>query len=312
MKKTILFLAAVLMLFSCQKEIDSTSDEMVEIKLSSGMNASATTRAAITTDYFPTGNGVYAVTAYKGDAEPTSFSGSYFENAFVNSTATDATNENNHNAFATAKYYPMDGGKLYFYAYAPVVASDGTVGHGYTAGSGETTPNVTWTIDGQQDIMSAKNIQGISKTTAKDTVGLIFHHQLQLLKFKFKAAEGFDASGVKVTSIKISGMKTNPTLDLKAGTLNWAATTGDFTISPNADINDKEITETILTEPVDALPLTVVAGGITYSLPDFTLQKEVAAGNSHLITLTFTPTGIIPTATIVNWKDAGESTGVLK
>ena len=119
MKKTFLFLAAVLMLFSCQKEIGSTSDELVEIKLSSGLNATATSRAAITNDYFPTADGVYAVTAYNGDAEPTSFSGSYFENAFVNSTATDAST-NNHNAFATAKYYPMDGSYLYFYAYANV------------------------------------------------------------------------------------------------------------------------------------------------------------------------------------------------
>ncbi len=330
--KTISVIASLLCtaaLLSCSKEgsdiTPAPDDTRAAIVPTAGlsMNATPSVRAAlpsgpISGTTFPASTeSVFAVTAYKGTAAPTSdYSSAYFDNEAVDSNAEGAESPL---SFTTAQYYPADAEKLYFYAYSPVSTSD------YTAGTASAAPTVAWTIDGQQDIMWAKADGGIGKVSAGTTQAqpnFTFGHLLKQVRFKLVRGESF-GDGLSATSVKITNCRTQASLNPITGDLTFSGDadqslelSGSFPIR-TADQADQQIGSLLCQAGETALDIEVVAAGITYRT-DVTLKSNDSAvtaggaGVSHLVTLTFIGTQIIPSATITDWVDAGETNGTIE
>lgn len=288
------------------------------------MSAATTSRAAlpagpVTGDKFPNSTeNVFAVTAYKGTAAPSSdYSNAYFDNVAVNSDAEGKL------SFMNTQYYPADAEKLFFYAYSPVSTD------GYTAGTASGAPTVTWTIDGQQDIMWAKADGGIGKVSAGTTQPqpeFNFGHKLKKIDFKLVQGTGF-GEGIRATSVMITNCRTQASLNLATGTLAFdgdadqsigLSSKEGYLIVPSAQANDAAPIGCVMCQAGETkLDIEVVAQGITYKT-SVTLKSNKdgvtagAAGVSHLVTLTFIGTQILPTAEIVDWEDAGETTGTIE
>ena len=116
--------------------------------------------------------------------------------------------------------YPQYGDWLYLVAVAPQPTS-------YTADAG----TVSYTLDGQTDILYAKQIQGnrwdgsrFSNNTDKTVTPLVYTHQLTQLKFKAKKAAEKGLT-VKVKSITVKGVTSTMILTLKDGNATFSGST---------------------------------------------------------------------------------------
>ena len=309
-------------LASCSKEesgiTPAPAGTQTAIVPSAGLSMSATpsVRAALpggpvsgTTFPVSTEN-VFAVTAYKGTGAPSSdYSNAYFDNQAVNSDADGKL------SFQNVQYYPADAEKLYFYAYSPVSTS------GFSAGTASATPTVAWTIDGQQDIMYASVVSGIGKVSAGTTQPqpeFSFNHLLKQVRFKLGKGEGF-GEGIYASSVKITNCRTQASLNLITGALTF---TGDANqpigFSGNYAIQKSgvEIGSLLCQAGETGLDIEIVAAGVTYKTSvTLSSNSDITAGGagvSHLVTLTFIGTQIVPSATITDWVDAGETSGTIQ
>lgn len=258
---------------------------------------------------------VFAVTAYKGEAAPGSdYSNAYFNNAAVNSDADGKLN------FTTAQYYPADAQKLYFYAYSPVSTT------GYTQGTSSDAPTTKWTLTGKEDLMYASVTGGIAKAGAgaqQSQPNFTFRHLLKQVRFKLVRGTGF-GDNISAERISITNCKTAASLNLITGKLDFTGEASNLSLPRTEGTTypiagseaATEIDDCILCEPGADLNIEVVAQGITYKTNVTLTGGDGAtaggAGVSHLVTLTFIGTLIEPDATIVNWVDAGETTGEIK
>lgn len=138
--------------------------------------------------------------------------------------------------------YPQYGDWLYLVAVAPKPTSYADADAG----------TVGYTLDGQTDILYAKQIQGnrwdgsrFSKNTDNTVRPLVYTHQLTQLKFKAKKA-GDKGLTVKVKSITVKAVTSAMTLTLKDGN---AAFSGSSNLALTlADGNGTEIKSTTATE----------------------------------------------------------------
>lgn len=322
---------ALAALASCSKDDGNITDGGIQddsrtaIVPSASLNASAASgsRAALPegpvagTTFPASTEKLFAVTAYKGTTAPSSdYSTAYFDNEAVDSDAEGRL------SFETMQYYPADGEKLYFYAYSPVraAASDGD---GYTAGTASGAPTVKYTITGQQDILWAKADDGTGKVSAgtvQPQPEFGFEHLLKRVRFKLVRGEGF-GDGIHATRISITGCRTQASLDPISGTLTFSGEGSPLSLAGNYAIQSAEqaaeISESLMCEPGPALSLEVEAQGITYrtSVTLTSSDSGITAGGagvSHLVTLTFIGTQIVPEASIEPWIDAGETEGTIK
>lgn len=332
MRTRILAIAAcVALLASCSKEdnpggtVNGPDEGRTAIVPTAGVSMSATSRAALPsgpirgTTFPASTENVFAVTAYKGTTAPLSdYSSAYFNNEAVDSGADRKL------GFQNVQYYPADAGKLYFYAYSPVCTATSGDSKGYTAGTTSTEPTVTWTIDGQQDIMWASVTEGIGKVsagTSQPQPKFQFRHLLKQVRFKLVQGEGF-GDGINATSVKITDCRTQASLNLITGELTFSddasqslELSGSNTIKPEAQA--EEIGSILCQAGETKLSIEVQAAGITYQTTvNLTSDDDTvtagAAGVSHLVTLTFKGTQIVPEATIIDWKEAGVTTGEFK
>ena len=136
--------------------------------------------------------------------------------------------------------YPQYGDWLYLVAVAPQPTS-------YTADAG----TVSYTLDGQTDILYAKQIQGnrwdgsrFSKNTDHTVRPLEYTHQLTQLKFKAKKAADKGLT-VKVKSITVKAVTSAMTLTLKDGNATFSGST-DLALTLADD--GKEIKSTTATD----------------------------------------------------------------
>lgn len=325
MKKTniIAFLLCMAALASCSKEesgiIPVPDGPQTAIVPTAGLSMSATpsVRAAlpggpVSGTTFPKGTeDLFAVTAYKGTAAPSSdYSNAYFDNETVDSDAEGKLN------FTTAQYYPADAEKLYFYACSPVSTS------GFTAGTASAVPTVAWTIDGTQDIMYANVVSGIGKVSAGTTQPqpeFSFNHLLKQVRFKLVKGEGF-GDGIYASSVKITNCRTQASLNLITGALTFTGNadqsigfSGNYAIQKSG----VEIGSLLCQAGETGLDIEIVAAGITYktSVTLKSTSTDITAGGagvSHLVTLTFIGTQIVPSAAITDWVDAGETSGTIQ
>ncbi|WFE83780.1 fimbrillin family protein [Parabacteroides chongii] len=136
--------------------------------------------------------------------------------------------------------YPQYGDWLYLVAVAPQPTS-------YTDADAD-AGTVGYTLDGQTDILYAKQIQGnrwdgsrFSNNTDKTVTPLVYTHQLTQLKFKAKKAAE-KGLAVKVKSITVKGVTSTMTLTLKDGNATFSGST-DLVLTL-ADGNGTEIKST--------------------------------------------------------------------
>lgn len=325
MKKTNIIASFFCMaaLASCSKEesgiTPAPAGTQTAIVPTAGLSMSATpsVRAALpggpvsgTTFPVSTEN-VFAVTAYKGTGAPSSdYSNAYFDNQAVNSDADGKL------SFQNVQYYPADAEKLYFYAYSPVSTS------GFSAGTASATPTVAWTINGQQDIMYASVVSGIGKVSAGTTQPqpeFTFNHLLKQVRFKLVKGEGF-GDGIYASSVKITNCRTQASLNLITGALTFTGNadqsigfSGNYAIQKSG----VEIGSLLCQAGETDLDIEIVAAGVTYktSVTLTSLNTDITAGRagvSHLVTLTFIGTQIVPSATITDWVDAGETSDTIQ
>lgn len=324
-----MLLCTATVLASCSKDDSGTAflpdTTPSAIVPTAGMNISAAPsgRAAlpegpIEGTTFPTSTeNVFAVTAYKGEAAPNSdYSKAYFSNEAVNSDADGKL------SFATKQYYyPADAQKLYFYAYSPVSTT------GYTPGTNTTAPTTAWTLTGKEDLMYASVTKGIAKAgaeTQQSQPNFTFKHLLKQVRFKLVKGTGF-GDNISAERISITNCKTTASLNLITGTLDFTGETSTLSL-PRTEGSTTyliagseaatEIDDCILCEPGADLAIEVEAQGIIYktnvTLSGASGVTAGGAGISHLVTLTFIGTSIKPDATIVDWVDAGETSGDIK
>ena len=300
-------IVATALLCSCSKEPvesfaegDPTSPILPDAGVAATVETKADLSGAVSGKAFPANTAkVFSVVGYKGTAAPTTnWSSPYIANIAVNSGASSTL------SFATPQYYPVDGSKVYFYAYSPVSGAT------YTAGSGSVAPKVAWTITGAQDIMAAQVTTGIAKNPIpanQQQPTFPFTHKLKQVKFKVVKEASFE-DNIKLTSLKIIGAKTAATMDLSTGTVSWGSTTGDLNVYNNS--TGQALTTTVASvgsaqmfEPGTSFKVRAIAGGVTYADATVTLAGTNAgqAGVSHEVTLTFKRSGIVPKATITNW-----------
>ncbi|WP_300867328.1 fimbrillin family protein [uncultured Alistipes sp.] len=331
MKKTNIIASLLCMaaLASCGKEeaatVPAPDGTRTAIVPTAGLSISAapSVRAALpggpVTAFPESTEKLFAVTAYKGTAAPSSdYSNAYFDNEAVNSDADGKL------SFTNTQYYPADAEKLYFYAYSPIVGASN-----YTAGTASAAPAVAWTIDGTQDIMYVSAVDGIGKVSAGTTQPqpeFNFGHKLKKIDFKLIQGTGF-SEGVRATSVKLTNCRTQASLNLITGALTFTGNADQsiglssdegYLIVPSAQANDAAPIGCVMCQAGETkLDIEVVAQGITYKT-SVTLESNKegvaagAAGVSHLVTLTFIGTQILPTAKIVDWEDAGETSGTIE
>lgn len=310
-------------LASCGKEeaatVSAPDGTQTAIVPTAGLSISATpsVRAALPggpisgTTFPKSTEDLFAVTAYKGTAAPTSdYDKAYFDNEAVDSDAEGKLN------FTNTQYYPADAEKLFFYAYSPVITD------GYTAGTASGAPTVTWTINGTQDIMYAKAAEGIGKVSAGETQPqpeFTFGHLLKQVRFKLVKGEGF-GDGIYASSVKITNCRTQASLNLMTGDLTFEGDANQsIGFSGNYAIQKSgvEIGSLLCQAGETGLDIEIVAAGVTYktSVTLTSSNTDITAGGagvSHLVTLTFIGTQIVPSATITDWVDAGETSGTIQ
>lgn len=316
MKKIFVSIAALAALASCSKEEagvpgngNGNETERAAIAPSAAIENNVVSRAAVEGTAFAAGADVFRLCAFlSGDNAPTDWSVAAgteaFEQMQVNCTGEGKL------SLATPKYYPPTGEnaqKLWFYAYAP--STNGN----YTSGNGATKPSVSYTITGQEDIMTGKvtgdnGIGGAVKGADQKQPNFRFDHLLKKITFKVKAGDTFDAnSNIPVSQIVVKGVKTSATLNVVDGTLAFS---GEANQSLTLDGSSTVITQSgaavpgcLMFEAGTTFTVSVTAGGVTYADATVTLTGERAgeAGVSHEVTLTFHRSGIVPTATITDW-----------
>lgn len=300
-------LALSLLLISCDDDNDIQKDTSSEIKMNANVQTvrSGPINSNFSTD-FPIG-----VYAYNSDWKAGN------TNVINNDNATVAGAAGHTITFGSGPYYyPSDGTTIYFFAFAPQAPQT-------TAATAGTSPVVTHTITGQEDVMWASSTGYKAGSDAAVNPVMNFQHALTQLQFVFKSDATYPATGNTVVSLTV---KSQPTL------VNMVVGTGACTFATNADMPVFTITtlpagvniatagtnanSPIMTRAASSYLFDIVvapasgAPNVTYSNVPLTLTTT--AGSAHLITFTFFQTAVTATATVANWiTGTGGSVSVL-
>lgn len=305
---TLSALAIVLTITSCNKDNSApVAPEDMPIQL----DANLLSKAAIAGTTFPASkDGVFYVSSYLNDEvgnEPTNFANPHFSAIGVNSDA------NVKLKFATDQYYHPTKA-LYFYAYAPVATT-------VIAGTETETPKAEYTLTGQEDIMSAKDITGITKDAVKASPTTVFpkfafSHKLKQLKFKVVGGEMFTNPDVRLKSISLINTSTKAVMELTTGNLIFSekgsleafASQSGFTV-PKEGSDPAVIPGSIMIEPgINYMVRVEFFNGSPLEGSNTLLgEKAGEAGISHTITLTINPSAISMSASIAPWVDGSDS-----
>lgn len=204
--------------------IDEVEDSDIPIQLTASIAQPAVTRApfigpVVGTTFSPNSEKIFGVTAFVGDAAPTSWT----PNTRVNNAPVH-TDSRGAAYFETLLYYPREK-KFYFYAYSPMVHCD------YSAGDAMTHPIITYQLTGQEDILWACNETGIGMMTEATQThpNFVFQHKLQRVVFTVKRTAQTSAS-ITLSEIRLCNQKTTAKLDLMTGNLTFEGTENPLSI----------------------------------------------------------------------------------
>ena len=239
---------------------------------------------------------VFSVVGYKGTTAPTTnWSSPYINNIAVNSGS------NGTLSFATPQYYPVNGDKVFFYAYSPVSGAT------YTAGTTSAAPKVTWTLNGHTDVMAAQVTTGIGKATTgtQSQPAFAFTHKLMQLKFKVMKDAALTDIG-NVTALTVNNAAKTISMNLSNGNITtsstgsltaYSSTTGQAVTTTAAYLGTNG--SPCLTTKTDNLTLTLTCGSKTYTVtPD--LPTDAGPGKICEITLKIIPDGLVITSITLN------------
>lgn len=290
MKKFVFIAMAVMIISSCTKEedISNTDNSPVEIKLHPGI-FEVQTKAPVNSGDTIVASFVASVT--NGDYTTNAWSAT----ARFKASATPSSSL----SFSPQQYYPIEGSNIYIKGYYP----SGTL-------SGKT---VTFSgTAGTNDVMISNQASGTRSVTS--ALNFVFNHLLAQLQFKFVSGTGYPASGKSVTSVKIKTQQIPTSLDLNTGVITYSAS--DVTISGTYPITSAGSTATDfpMIKPGEVIILSVTnSDGVTY--PDITFPTATlltTAGQSHLITLTFTTKEITASVSVTDWVPGGTGSSSLQ
>lgn len=189
--------------------------------------------------------------------------------------------------------------------------------------------SVSFTIDGQTDIMLTGELTGNKSTGSRfGETGKVFTFAHKLTRLNIKAYAADDASAaiwgqITANGIVLKEQTTTCAVALPA-TVTFGSGSADLTLPAKAVADDAAITYPptlpsgadnaiecgyAMIRPVNAgssvtLAVTTSAGG-TYEVP-VTLTEGFKEGYAYDVSLKFTATGIEPTATIGAWEDGGD------
>lgn len=281
MKKLIVPLLALMALASCEK---STEDEVepvnpnnqVEIKLNAKV-LNVQTKAIVN----------------QGEAfNPTILASKTSQN-YANPDFSDNAQVAVGGAitFTTTHYYPTNGDAIYMIGYHPQLAA--------------TDGKVSFTIDGETDIMLSNEVNG-SKSTTTPLI-MTFEHQLSQIIFKVKGGTGID--DMTVTKITMKSISTKADLTLS---------TSSFTYGTPLDKDVTIGSQVALTTTAADAGMMLVEPKASYTIDIETDKGNFAgveikpatggftASSSHTITLTFSGKEVSSTATAGEWQPGSE------
>lgn len=283
MKKLAFIALVAIVAAGCNEEekLDSPGNSPVEIKISSGIYE-VMTKAPVNSGDSITTQFVASVT-----------NGNYATNAWTATTRFKASSTpSSALSFSPQQYYPIDGTSIYIKGYYP---------------SGSITGNVVTFSGaaGTNDVMVTAQATGTR--AAITPLNFVFNHLLAQLQFKFVAGAGYDPTGKTVKSVVVKTQQIPSTLDLNTGTVGYTA--GDATITGNYAISVAGSTaaDCPMVKPGEVVVLSVTnSDNITYPDISFTTaQLTTLAGNSHLITITFSHKEITATVSVTDWVPGG-------
>lgn len=291
-------------------------EDKVPILMSAGLEASvASTKAVVTGTTFPDNTtNLFRMVAYTSNS---SFNGTeYFDESSRHDLPVSSRKDDGDNQvlyLTPAQYYDTDAStNLYFYAFAP-----GDNSWAYTAGA---TPTATYTIDGSDDVMYAKNTTGYNKTSTNKP-NLAFTHLLRKLDFTIKAASGVEPGGAAVKSVSIATQNTKLTLNVTTGAITKWETPTALTVTPPtpvtipansagaATIGSIMCQPAVTVQQEETLQVTVTLndGNDTQLTGELKLTSPSGgdAGKAYTVNLEYSMKEILATATITDWVSAG-------
>lgn len=277
MKKLVYMAFAATIFAGCSSDekFEDTDNGPVEITFNPGISGMLTKAPVNTGDNITAS---FVATATDGDYSTNVWS--------ATATFQAATSPSSALSFTPAQYYPVNGNPIYIKGYYPA----GTLSGDSVAFSG---------ANGTQDVMITGQASGTKTST--QPLAFTFNHLLAQLQFKFVSGTGYDPTGKTVTSVVVKSQKLPSKLSLSSGNMSYTSAnvtiSGTYTISQvGAIAADRPIVKA-----GEAVILSVTTSdGVTY--PDVTISSlTTVVGQSHLITLTFTPKEITATVTVTAW-----------
>ena len=275
---------------------EGTKDTPVEIKLNAGINNITVKSTGIQTN----DNHDFDANVIASSTE-----GVFTSSIWDGTDPGKITVKSGAVAFATTQAYPSDGGEVHMKAYAPFEGNF-------------TSDKVTFTIDGNKDVMISQEIKG----SKKDNTGkkLTFAHLLAQLNFTVAAQnEAAQKAWGEIKGIKVQAIA-NLDLVLSTGVLT---ATSEATEADIPTIGFNKISELPLTTgtPSDAGYVMVLPRTTAYKViiesehgPSdktiiLTTPQTTVASTAYNVLLTFTATDIDVTAEVGVWNtESGSGT----
>lgn len=233
---------------------------------------------------------------------------------------TDASGQFHFYSENGMRYYPEDGSHLYFYAFSPACAVQ----------DANNPKLVSWNLTGQEDIMYAKDLRGISKISGDHIDGQIqpefkFKHLLTRLNFRCRRETGF-ADYIYITGITIKNQRCKAQLDLDLGKLSFSDNKEDkkdMSTECNHMIDvvvDYKNILSVFVEPCESYDIEVALKNgttITFTInapaieDDNNYSKKFQPGYFYDVNLRFQGTGFDIDVKLNSWNDGGTSSGII-
>ena len=210
MKKLIIAALAVAAVAGCQKQGNVVEEQGTPIIVKAGFSVTADTKAINAEGTgFVQGEDVFRIWAYDGVDAPANL----YDNIANHKVDMKANNEFHLNE---PKFYPVNGNKLYFYAYAPAANT-------VSQGTGLADATATFTLNGSQDIIYANDVTGYDKTGDAQP-DLEFNHKMTCIEFHVIADENF-GDGMLLKNISILSQPNQGVMNVVDGDINFSGST---------------------------------------------------------------------------------------
>lgn len=274
---------------SCSNENEPAngSDELVEVKLNASVFNVATKAIVNKGDAFD-------AQVFKSET-----TGTYSDAGQGVTFATDGTT-----TLTSAWYYPVDADKsLYLMGYSPKTGT----------GIVNTSGTVTFTIDGDMDVMVAAEVSGNRDTQVGE---MAFAHQLSQIQFEVAKSANVTETDMTITSITVKDVSPEVKLVMPA-TVTYEGTAKDLTVkgtSPSAALTATAVEcGYIMVPPAATYTVDIVTNKGTFS--DVTINPstgEFVKASAHVITLTFDAQEASVTGSVGEWINGTDGGSTIK